>query len=69
MCPHRRSMQQGGLSAVKGKSAQVVKLPKRVKGRLYTVRLSPFTEKGAREICTSVKKKMPCFVLPKTDES
>ena len=57
------------LLAVKGKSVRVVKLPKRAKGQLYTVRLSPFTEKGAREVCTSVKKKTPCIVLPETDES
>lgn len=57
------------LSAAKGKTVRVVKLPKNAKGRLYTVQLSTFTEKDARNVCTSLKKRMPCFVVPKTDES
>jgi D-alanyl-D-alanine carboxypeptidase len=57
------------LSAAKGKTVRIVKLPKSEKGRLYAVQLSDFSEKGAQSACRRLKKKMPCLVVPAADES
>lgn len=56
------------LSAAKGKTVRVIRVPKGAKGRFYTVQLSTFTEKDAQSVCASLKKKMPCLAVPKTDE-
>ena len=57
------------LLAVKGKSVRLSSCPngRKADSILSGSRLSP--KRALREVCTSMKKKTSCIVLPKTDES